>query len=281
VGPRFTEPRIVIHVTFQGRPISIPYKVLLLLPRPAGKEDDDAWSDNMMSMGNFAWVKEFDRKTLVDEDGNHWGPLYRPHIAGQTSPLRSDTVSYSFRYGRPPERVRLLVYLPDEKRFFVTNEAPTQSYYSDLTADLSTDGTASLKPSTNNALMLIVGVLRDKWPVFLVAFFLTLAIELPILAICAGRGGRREVVWPLLGWAVLANLLTLQAVWLVTVGCKVAGSPDLWFPVFLCCEVAAACFEGWFYARFVGVRLGQALLWSGIANAASFLVGCGLTGLTV
>jgi hypothetical protein len=253
--------------------MSEPFQVILLRHQAAGEgnntspDDRDSWP---------SWVKEIDRGALAEPDGGRWVPLW----ALSSPDGGRGVVTFNRFLGSVPEQVRVVIYLPHEMRLVVTGKAPTQPYYTDLTADLSPDGTASLGLPQKGSLVLVLGVMRENIGGLTLAFLLTLLIELPILVVCAWIGGRRDVLSALLWTALLGNVITLPLVWFICVYAKFTGA-EAGGLVFLCSEAAAACFEGWLYSRLAGIQLGRALVWSWIANGASLLVGCGLVEFTV
>jgi hypothetical protein len=274
IGQRLEEPRIRIRVLRAGEPLSGSAHFLLLAPRQG--EEKAQWKGGSHRLEE-SMQKALKARSLLESEGGDWGPAF----CHNRTPRGFDGVQFNyFRAGYPP-RVRLAVYFPGEDRLFITDEAPTGHYITDLTADLAEDGGGTLIDSSPGSLGTVLGVLGENLGALGIALPLTCIIELAVLALCARIARQWNRMGRLVGLCVLGNLLTLPVVWFCWVFAKVELDVERALLVFLFAELAAVTFEGWLYAKAGGVRPGQALLWSFLANAASVLFGCCLVGLPV
>jgi hypothetical protein len=275
MGPILEQPRIVVHVTQQGQPVSQPFHALLLRPEQAGivpaGVPKDTWADYS------SWLKDIDRAALTDPDGTRWVP---PWVHGVNSDVRPGTVTFRFRGRSVPERVRVAFYFPDEERIVLTDEAPAQSYLTDLAADLSSGGTATLRPIPKSPVTLVFGILGENLGSLALALLVTVILELLVIAACAWLRPVARVRRLYLA-VLLGNLITVPLVWFASVYAKVEPTPLGWGQMFLLAEVCAAVFEGWLYTRLARVPFPKALLWSGLANGLTLLVGCFLVAFTL
>jgi hypothetical protein len=272
-GPSLEDPRIRIRVLRGGKPLSASVQFVLLVPQGQGAPTE--WRGPQHAEAPMR--KALQERSLPDANGGSWGPALARGTAREDL---GGVLFNSFRFGFPA-RVRLAVYFPDEDRLFITNEAATRHYITDLTADLSEDGGGTLVDSTRGSLAVVLGVLGENVSGMGIALLLTVVLELAVLAACVAIARQWGKIRRLALLCALGNLITLPVVWFLAIYGKVEFDMNRALVVFVCAELAAVCFEGLLYAKAGGVRFGPALLWSFLANVASFLVGCVLVGLTV
>jgi hypothetical protein len=273
IGPRLEEPRIRIRVLRAGEPLSASAQFVLLAPSK-GKEKPQ-WKG--IQRVEEPMKKALEPRSLPDSEGGYWGPAF----CHNRTPSGFNGVQFNyFRAGYPP-RVRLAVYLPSDNKLFITEEAHTGHYITDLKADLAEDGSGTLVDSSPGMLGTVLGILGENLGALGQALLLTIVIELAVLALCARIARQWDRMGRLVGLCVLGNLLTVPAVWFGWVYATVELDVNRALLVYLFAELAAVTFEGWLYAKVCGLRPGPALLWSFLANAASVLFGCCLVGLPV
>jgi hypothetical protein len=279
MGPTFERPRIIVRFQKQGEPIGPErFEFVLLKPQSAEDRPTDEWT---YWESRFAWLKSMHRTTFTDPDGTSWVPRWM-HGGGETPDSSHFQVSFGFRSGREsvPPRVRLALYLREEKRVVLTNPAPTRPYITNLTLEIAPDGSASLQERPVRPVIEVLNVLDDNLSSLVYALLATVPLELLIVIVCALI--RKGTPIDRLFWAVvLGNLITVPFVWFVSVYAKVESPTMSWRTPFYLAEIAAILFEGWLYNRIARVPLGIALLWSLIANAVTFLIGCGLVAFTI
>lgn len=103
---------------------------------------------------------------------------------------------------------------------------------------------------------------------WLVAFLLTVAVEVPIVALLLR--GRDPGGWRLVILVVFANLATHPAVWFIFPQLLLVGT----LPFTVAAELWAVAAEALFYAAaFRGVSPHRAIGTAVVANAASFVIG--------
>jgi hypothetical protein len=277
MGPRLEEPRIIVHLTRQGRPLTLPLDALLLRPSPAEETQRDRWDDAHYPP---LW-KEIDHAALTDPDGTRWVPPKNYSVNPTVGP---GIVTFRIRPEREPvpARVRVAFYLTDEKRVVLTDESPTRPYLTELAADIAPDGTATLRPTPTWSVTLVLGVLGENLRALPLALAATVALELPVVAVCAWWGGKwRHTLRRLLFAVVLGNLITVPLVWFASVYAKVGATLVPWPLLFLVAELWAVTFEGWLYSRIAAVPFATTLNWSALANGLTLLVGCCLVAFTL
>jgi hypothetical protein len=279
MGPTFEKPRAIVQFRRRGEPIAPErFEVVLLKPESADDQRPDKWSS---WEDRFAWLKSMDRAAFTDRDGTSWVPSWEH--GGRAIPDSSHCqVIFLFRSTREPvpPRVRLALYLREEQRVVLTNPAPTRTYISNLTLEIAPDGSASLQERPVNPVKEVLGVLEDNISSLVYALLATVPVELLIVIVC-GLIRKGTPIGRLSGAVVLGNLITVPLVWIVSVYAKVETPTMAWGSPFYLAEIAAIFFEGWLYNRIARVPFGMALLWSLIANAVTFLIGCGMIAFTV
>ncbi len=183
------------------------------------------------------------------------------------------SVKFHGFYGNvPPGRIRLVVYLPDEDKLFLSNEADTHPFLNRYRADLSEDGTATLT-RVETGRWLADALLGLSQRGILVALAVTVAVELGVVCLAAVVLGRRQWLRRAAGLSVTLNVLTLPAVWVVSlVAFFLAG---LWFGllVLAALELVVTLAEGVVYATLGGLGWARGLGTALLANAASGSLG--------
>ena len=226
-----------------------------------------------------AWAKDINDAVRTDADGTRWVP---PRWVQTYPDPAGALVRFQFRPDREqvPARVRVALYLPEVRRVVVSDAIATAPYLTDLILDLSDDNTASLAVAPKRRVTLVFGLLLENAAGLAVALALTIVLELVVIAACLWfRKG--EPVKRLDRTVILGNLITVPLVWFVSVYDKVEPTAFGWPILFILAELSAALFEGWLYYRIARIPFDTALVWSLLANGATFLVGCCLVAFTI
>jgi hypothetical protein len=266
------ENDVVVSVTYQGKPLAdVQFKAVLLklvapseLRGPAGHGAEQLARRERQVNTTSEWAT----LPLTEVNGWHWtfanvgdghNGQVRFHgfwLPGNRDPSWPD---------RPPQQVRLAVYLPSERRWFLTEVAETRPYLTFLRSDLRPDGTGSLIAAWESLWQ------RVDLPI---ALGLTLLVELSIVL---GFGLHKHIL-PiklalLLLIGIVVNVVSLPVVWFVTLKSYSELGRLIGFGCFLLAELGATVFEGLAYAwpGRLGLRAGLGI--SLLANSASMVLG--------
>jgi hypothetical protein len=162
-----------------------------------------------------------------------------------------------------PKSFRLSVYLPSQDRIYMSDEVTRRNFRSAFEAELLNDGGMILSETTPFRQSDTASHIRT----FLIALGITLLLELLVaLLYCYLAKVSRTVLISVL----IANLISLPIVWFVFT------LLDEYFLVIFLAELFAVVFEAYFIA-WRGLTLRKAFILSILMNAASFVIGGGIT----
>lgn len=203
-----------------------------------------------------------------DDSGDFW--TYADYKWGGNG--ANGQVEFHGFYGNVPKIFRIAVYLPFEKRLFLTNEAHTHPLLNRFRVDLASDGTATLTRDESGQWFAdgLVGLARRG---IFFALGITLIVELAVIVSLAIGLKKQRLLGRLIIVCLLINLLTLPVLWGISlIGFWLIGLRAGLALLFLL-ELAVVWLEGLAYATAGRICWQTALTVALLANAASLLVG--------
>jgi hypothetical protein len=248
-GPKFASPPRLI-MTLEGTPIRGEKYAIAILD--ASKLSRGQRAENFHG---------FESSSLPPVEDGRW--------MATTEGAVHDMVIMPISSGRP---FRLAVWLPDRKQAYLSNVVDPHPILNTWYLDLHTDGSAELRRDTTNQTTIDWLILLARHGM-LTAFLVTWAVESLVLGVFVARVKPTNPVHLFLR-CLLANLLTLPAVWILTVAAMVITSRLESTVIMLgFCELVTVIVEAIAFTSPKAFRSRIAIAYSSLANLASFSAG--------
>ncbi len=234
-------------------------------PKPTSKisifYENEKISDNsqagMFVCSNSNWTRQGENTAIIDS--------FAIFDEEKNCTWRSDPLAWGGNCGNGvceffyflPDSFRLGVYVPELNKTFITEEIARPNFNSQYRVDLSSDGTAEIRETTSV-------FDNSRFKSFIYAVIITLIVEMLIWYISV-----RKIDKKILGWVLLANIISLSLIWFVFYN---------YFSSFyglLIAEICVFLFEGIFIyiINKNKITLTRSIITSLIANVTSVIIG--------
>ncbi|MFH1664291.1 MAG: hypothetical protein ABH986_05840 [archaeon] len=273
------DPSFSISLTYEGKEITQPFYATMLYQNTDCKIADykTVSLENINSEFNLAesigvddfsgrddWKEKLKEHLIIEDSETCWLPL-RYFLVEDCSESRCNF----FHLPLPPNTFRFFVYLPEEKKTFISGVTETRRVNSSYKADLKANGAIEMKDTT--------GLLSEEFLIihFILAFLITLGLEALVVIVYLSIK-KITIKDRIIVTVVVANLISLLIVWFVFPLIQgIINIPGITISIWiLLAEVFAVLFEG-FFIDYFNKDFGKknAFVMSLIMNLVSFLIG--------